>query len=50
MLGHEPGLMMTGVCKSIRPRLDREVLAAIDGLGPGQWRHRSGTFSQAKCR
>jgi hypothetical protein len=26
-------------CMSIRPRLDREVLAAIDRLGPGRWRH-----------
>ena len=27
------------VCVSIRPCLDREVLAAIDGLGPGRWRY-----------
>jgi hypothetical protein len=35
MRGHGPG----GVCVSTRPYLDREVLAAIDGLGPGRWRY-----------
>jgi hypothetical protein len=34
MRGHEPGPIMTGVCIPIRPRLDREILGAIDGLDP----------------
>jgi hypothetical protein len=32
------GSMMNGACGSIRPRLDKEVLEAIDGLSLGRWR------------